>query len=129
MEQTTNALGRRKASIARVYITKGKGNITVNERDYTEYFPTTILQHKVNEPFNATSTAGTYDITANVSGGGITGQTEAVRLGIARALVKLNEDHKPALRAAGLLTRDPRVVERKKPGQKKARKRYQFSKR
>ncbi|GAB5538075.1 MAG: 30S ribosomal protein S9 [Salibacteraceae bacterium] len=125
----TNALGRRKASIARVYLTKGKGKITINDREAKEYFPVATLQHKLTQPFEATDTAGKYDVTVNVSGGGINGQTEAIRLGIARALVKINEEHKPALRTEGLVTRDPRMVERKKPGQKKARKRFQFSKR
>ncbi len=124
-----NALGRRKASVARVYITKGKGNITVNNRDMKEYFPVAILQHKLNEPFKATNTESQFDVKVNVSGGGINGQTEAIRLGIARALVKINEEYKPLLRAEDLMTRDPRMVERKKPGQKKARKRFQFSKR
>jgi small subunit ribosomal protein S9 len=124
-----NALGRRKASVARVYITKGKGKITVNDRDSKEYFPVAILQHKLNEPFKATSTESQYDVKVNVSGGGINGQTEAIRLGIARALVKINEEYKTLLRAEDLMTRDPRMVERKKPGQKKARKRFQFSKR
>jgi len=124
-----NALGRRKASVARVYITKGKGNITVNDRDFKEYFPVAILQHKLNEPFKATNTESQFDVKVNVSGGGINGQTEAIRLGIARALVKVNEEYKPLLRAEDLMTRDPRMVERKKPGQKKARKRFQFSKR
>lgn len=124
-----NALGRRKASVARVYLTKGKGNITVNDRDFKEYFNTAILHHKVEQPFNITETAGQWDVSVNVSGGGINGQAEAVRLGISRALVSINEEYKPALRAEGLMTRDPRMVERKKPGQKKARKRFQFSKR
>jgi small subunit ribosomal protein S9 len=124
-----NALGRRKASIARVYLSKGKGKFTINNRTESEYFPIATLQHKLNQPFVATETAGTYDVTVNVAGGGINGQAEAIRLGIARALVKINEEYKPALRAEGLVTRDPRMVERKKPGQKKARKRFQFSKR
>ena len=124
-----NALGRRKASIARVYLSKGKGKITVNNRADSDYFPIATLQHKLNQPFVATETSGTYDVTVNVAGGGINGQAEAIRLGIARALVKINEEYKPALRAEGLVTRDPRMVERKKPGQKKARKRFQFSKR
>tara|TARA_B110000046_G_scaffold42577_2_gene47240 strand:+ start:1053 stop:1439 length:387 start_codon:yes stop_codon:yes gene_type:complete len=124
-----NALGRRKASIARVYLSKGKGKITVNNRESSDYFPIATLQHKLNQAFVATETDGTYDVTVNVAGGGINGQAEAIRLGIARALVKINEEYKPALRAQGLVTRDPRMVERKKPGQKKARKRFQFSKR
>ena len=124
-----NALGRRKSSIARIYLQKGKGAITVNDREYKEYFPIAILQHKLNQPFQATDTAGKYDVVVNVSGGGVNGQADAIRLGISRALVKINEEYKPALRAEGLMTRDPRMVERKKPGQKKARKRFQFSKR
>lgn len=124
-----NALGRRKASIARVYLKKGKGNMTINNRDYKEYVDTAFLHHKLNQPFETTQTAGQYDVVVNVNGGGINGQVEAIRLGIARALVKINEEYKPALRAEGFMTRDPRMVERKKPGQKKARKRFQFSKR
>ena len=124
-----NALGRRKASIARVYLSKGKGKITVNNRESSDYFPIATLQHNLNQAFVATETDGKYDLTLNVAGGGINGQAEAIRLGIARALVKINEEYKPALRAQGLVTRDPRMVERKKPGQKKARKRFQFSKR
>ncbi|GAB4375478.1 MAG: 30S ribosomal protein S9 [Salibacteraceae bacterium] len=125
----TNALGRRKTSVARIYLRKGKGNITVNGRDFKTYFPMATLHHKINQPFEATTTSGQYDVDVNVNGGGINGQAEAVRLGIARALVQINEDYKAPLRAEGLLTRDPRMVERKKPGQKKARKKFQFSKR
>lgn len=124
-----NSLGRRKASVARIYMSKGKGNVTVNGRDFKQYFNTAILHHKVEQPFNITETAGQWDVSATVNGGGINGQAEAVRLGISRALVMVNEEYKPALRAQGLVTRDPRMVERKKPGQKKARKRFQFSKR
>lgn len=124
-----NTIGRRKSSVARVYLKKGKGKITVNDRDYTEYFNTPILHTKLNQPFAATETAGQFDVSVNVGGGGITGQAEAIRLGIARALVELNADHKAILRTEGFMTRDPRMVERKKPGQKKARKRFQFSKR
>lgn len=127
--EVINALGRRKASVARVYLKKGKGTITVNNRDHKEYFNTEILHHKLAQPFQLTETEGQYDVTVNVNGGGINGQAEAVRLGISRALVQINEEYKPALRAEGLMTRDPRMVERKKPGQKKARKRFQFSKR
>ena len=124
-----NTLGRRKSSVARIYLTKGKGNITVNKRDVKDYFATAVLLEKVNQPFNLTETAGQYDVKVNVAGGGVNGQAEAIRLGISRALVELNPDHKPALKAEGLMTRDPRMVERKKPGQKKARKKFQFSKR
>lgn len=115
--------------MARAYLKKGKGNITINNRDYKEYFSTAILHHKLNQPFEITQTAGQYDVTINVNGGGINGQAEAIRLAISRALVEINQEYKSALRAQGLMTRDPRMVERKKPGQKKARKRFQFSKR
>ena len=124
-----NALGRRKSSIARVYLKKGKGNITINDRDYKDYVDTAFLHHKLHQPFETTETVGQYDVVVNVKGGGINGQVEAIRLGISRALVEINEEYKPALRAEGFMTRDPRMVERKKPGQKKARKRFQFSKR
>ena len=124
-----NALGRRKASIARVYLQKGKGNITINHRDYKEYVDTAFMHHKLHQPFATTETEGQYDVTVNVTGGEINGQVEAIRLGISRALVKINAEYKSALRAEGFMTRDPRMVERKKPGQKKARKRFQFSKR
>ncbi len=124
-----NTLGRRKTSVARVYLKKGTGNVTVNKKDFKEFFPVAMLQFKVLQPFNLTETAGQYDVTVNVMGGGINGQAEAIRLGISRALVKVNEEMKPALKADGLMTRDPRMVERKKPGQPKARKKFQFSKR
>ena len=124
-----NTLGRRKSSVARVYLSKGKGKITINKRDYKDYFTTGVMQYKVNQPFELTDTLGKYDVKVNVSGGGNTGQVEAVRLGISRALVELNEDYKPLLKAEGLMTRDPRMVERKKFGQPKARKQFQFSKR
>lgn len=124
-----NALGRRKTAVARVIVKTGTGKIIVNSKDYTEYFPGLVLQYKVNQPFGITDNVGKYDVQVNVDGGGITGQAEAVRLGISRALVEINPDFKPALKAQGLMTRDPRMVERKKPGQKKARKRFQFSKR
>jgi small subunit ribosomal protein S9 len=124
-----NALGRRKTSIARVYISKGKGKMTINDRDSKEYINTEFLHNKAMHPFAVTETTGKYDVKVNVSGGGINGQVDAIALGIARALVKENEEFKPALKAEGLMTRDPRMVERKKPGQKKARKRFQFSKR
>ena len=126
---TINSLGRRKKSIARLYMTKGKGNIVVNKRDYKDYFPTSVLQGKVNQPFELLECLGQYDLKVNVSGGGVTGQAEAVRLAVSRALVKENEENKSPLRQAGLMTRDPRMVERKKFGQKKARKKFQFSKR
>jgi len=128
MEQI-NALGRRKTAVARVYMSAGTGKILVNGVESEKYFPTLTHQFKVKQAFVLTNTLGTYDVKVNVQGGGLTGQVEAVRLGIARALVKENEEHKPALRAEGLMTRDPRMVERKKFGQKKARKRFQFSKR
>lgn len=124
-----NTLGRRKSSVARVYLSKGKGNITINKRDVKDYFKTGVLLDKVNQPFNLTETLGQYDVKANIDGGGVNGQAEALRLGISRALVEINPDFKPLLKAEGLMTRDPRMVERKKPGQKKARKKFQFSKR
>ena len=124
-----NTLGRRKSSVARVYLSKGKGKITINKRDYKDYFTTGVMQYKVNQPFELTDTLGKYDVKVNVNGGGNTGQVEAVRLAISRALVEINEDYKPLLKAESLMTRDPRMVERKKPGQPKARKKFQFSKR
>ena len=124
-----HTIGRRKTSIARIYLEPGKGKITVNERDFKQYFPTGPLQHVINHAQETVKQKNQYDIIINVEGGGYRGQAEAIRLAIARALVKVNEEHKPLLRAKGLLTRDPRMVERKKPGQKKARKRFQFSKR
>lgn len=127
--EVINTLGRRKTSVARVYLSKGKGNVTVNKKDYTEAFPVAVLQSKIVQPFALTDTVGQYDVKVNVAGGGINGQVEAIRLGISRALVELNEENKPLLKAEGLMTRDPRMVERKKPGQPKARKKFQFSKR
>jgi len=124
-----NSLGRRKKSIARVYLSKGKGKVTVNGKDFKEYFPTVALQYRVNQPFVLTENEKKFDVKANIKGGGITGQAEALRLAMSRALVELDAEHKPALKAEGLMTRDPRMVERKKPGQKKARKKFQFSKR
>jgi small subunit ribosomal protein S9 len=124
-----NTLGRRKTSVARVYLKKGTGKVTVNKKDFKEFFPVAMLQFKVLQPFALTETSDQYDVTVNVQGGGINGQAEAIRLGISRALVKISEDLKPALKAEGLMTRDPRMVERKKPGQPKARKKFQFSKR
>jgi small subunit ribosomal protein S9 len=122
-------LGRRKTAVARIYLKEGEGKITVNDRDYKEYFPTVILQYQVVEPFNVTNTLGKYDVKVNLDGGGITGQAEALSLAISRALCKISEENRPALKAKGLMRRDPRMVERKKFGQKKARKRFQFSKR
>jgi small subunit ribosomal protein S9 len=124
-----NTLGRRKKAIARVYMSEGKGKITVNKRDWKDYFSTSILQYVVQQPFILTDTQSKYDITVNLDGGGISGQAEALRLGIARALCKIDPEHRPVLKANGLMRRDPRMVERKKPGQKKARKKFQFSKR
>ena len=124
-----HSLGRRKTSIARVYLELGNGDIKVNSRDFKEYFPTGPLQYIVTQAQQAVNAKETYDIKVTVDGGGIKGQAEATRLGIARALVKISEENKPLLRKEGLLTRDPRMVERKKPGQKKARKKFQFSKR
>ena len=124
-----NTIGRRKKSVARIYLSKGKGNVTVNGKDYKEYFPTVALQYRINQPFTLTGNVEQYDVKANVAGGGITGQAEAIRLAVSRAFVEIDADNKPALKAEGLMTRDPRMVERKKPGQKKARKKFQFSKR
>jgi small subunit ribosomal protein S9 len=124
-----NTIGRRKSAIARIYVSDGKGQITVNNKDYQEYFPAKTLQYIVMQPLNLLNVADKYDISASLTGGGSKGQAEALRLGIARALVKINEEYKPALKAEGFMTRDPRQVERKKPGQPKARKRFQFSKR
>ena len=124
-----NALGRRKSSVARVYLTEGTGKITINKRDLTEYFPSTILQFVVKQPLTLLDVAEKYDIKVNLCGGGFTGQSQALRLAIARALVKMNAEDKAALRAEGFMTRDSRSVERKKPGRPKARRRFQFSKR
>ncbi len=127
--EVINALGRRKTAVARVYLTEGKGNITINKRELNEYFPVGTLQYVVQQPLHLCEVAGQYDIKVNLDGGGLTGQAEALRLGISRALLKVSADFRPKLKAAGFLTRDPREVERKKPGQPKARKRFQFSKR
>ncbi len=127
--EVINSVGRRKASVARVYLKEGKGNITINKKDYKIYFPLETLQYIVTQPLNTLEVMGNFDIVVNVSGGGYNGQAEAIRLGIARSLVKLDEENKPALKAEGFMTRDSRIVERKKPGQKKARKKFQFSKR
>ena len=126
---TIHKIGRRKTAVARVYLSDGTGKVTINGKDYKEFFPTGTLQYKINQPFELTNTAGSFDVKVNVYGGGITGQAEAIRLGISRALVAFNEENKPLLKAEGLMTRDPRMVERKKFGQKKARKKFQFSKR
>lgn len=127
--EVINTIGRRKTSVARVYLSQGKGNITINKKDYKDYFSTDLQTGKVDQAFILTDTLGKYDATINVDGGGFTGQVEAIRLGIARALVKVDAEFKPMLKAEGLMTRDSRMVERKKPGQKKARKKFQFSKR
>lgn len=127
--EVVNALGRRKSAVARVYVSEGKGNITINDRELKEYFTTGTLQYVVMQPLNLLGVAGQYDIKVNLDGGGITGQAEALRLGISRALIEINPESRPALKRAGFLMRDPREVERKKPGQPGARKRFQFSKR
>ncbi|MDQ0476231.1 30S ribosomal protein S9 [Chryseobacterium sp. MDT2-18] len=122
-------IGRRKTSVARVYVRPGSGVITINKKDSKEYFGTDVLVYKVNQPFLLTESVGQYDVTVNVFGGGITGQAEAIRLAISRAMCEINEENRLLLKPHGLLTRDARMVERKKPGQKKARKKFQFSKR
>lgn len=127
--EVINAIGRRKAAVARVYLSDGKGQITINDRDFKTYFPSEILQYIVTQPLNLLNVADKFDIKVTLDGGGFKGQAEAVRLAISRALVKVNEENKPALKAEGFMTRDPREVERKKPGRPKARKRFQFSKR
>ncbi len=127
--EVIQAIGRRKAAVARIYMTDGKGNITINNRSLDEYFPSKLLQYVVKQPLALMEAEEKYDIKVVLDGGGYKGQSEALRLAIARALVKIDEESKPALRAQGFLTRDPREVERKKPGQPKARKRFQFSKR
>jgi small subunit ribosomal protein S9 len=124
-----NTIGRRKTSIARVYVKPGKGVIVINERELKEYFPSEILQTTVKQALAVSKVDGTYDVTVNVEGGGFKGQAEAIRLGIARALVTINNENRPALKKEGLLTRDSRMVERKKPGRRKARRKFQFSKR
>ncbi|MBO6296582.1 MAG: 30S ribosomal protein S9 [Prevotella sp.] len=124
-----NAIGRRKSSVARVYLTEGTGKITINKRELNEYFPSAILQYVVKQPLELLEVTEKYDIKANLDGGGFTGQSQALRLAIARALVKVNADDKKTLKQQGFLTRDARKVERKKPGQPKARRRFQFSKR
>jgi small subunit ribosomal protein S9 len=126
---TIHKIGRRKTAVARVYVSEGKGNIIVNKKEYKEYFTTPHLQYKIMQALNLTDNAEAFDIKVNVFGGGITGQAEAIRLAISRVLVELNPENRPILKPHGLLTRDPRMVERKKFGQKKARKKFQFSKR
>jgi small subunit ribosomal protein S9 len=127
--EVVNALGRRKAAVARVYLKDGKGNITINDREFKNYFPQETLQYVVLQPLNLLNVLEQYDIKVNLDGGGYNGQAEALRLAISRALVKIDAENKPELKKAGFMTRDPREVERKKPGQPKARKRFQFSKR
>ena len=127
--EVINAIGRRKSSVARVYVSEGTGKITINKKDIDVYFPSAILQYVVRQPLNLLEVADKYDIKANLDGGGFTGQGQAMRLAIARALVKINADDKKTLKDKGFLTRDSRAVERKKPGQPKARRRFQFSKR
>ena len=127
--EITNTLGRRKTAVARIYMKKGSGIITVNNRDYKEYFPLATLQYVITQPLILAEVDGQYDIKVNLDGGGIAGQAEALRLAISRALVEINPEYRPVLKVKGLLRRDPRMVERKKPGRPKARKRFQFSKR
>ena len=127
--EVINAIGRRKAAVARVFMSEGSGKIVINKREFENYFPSMILQYVVKQPLTTLDALEKYDIKINLNGGGYKGQSEAARLAIARALVKINPDDKPALRAEGFMTRDPRIVERKKPGQPGARKKFQFSKR
>lgn len=127
--EVIHKIGRRKTAVARVYLSDGKGKITVNNKDFKSYFTTATLQYKVNQPLALTDNEGNFDIKVNVFGGGVTGQAEAVRLALSRAMCELNEENRNVLKPEGLLTRDPRMVERKKFGQKKARKKFQFSKR
>ena len=127
--EVIHTIGRRKTSVARLFLSKGKGNIIVNKKDYLQFFPTATLQYKVNQPLLLTQNEGSYDLKITVKGGGTNGQAEAIRLAISRALCKIDAEHRLVLKPEGLLTRDPRMVERKKFGQKKARKKYQFSKR
>ena len=127
--EVIHKIGRRKTSVARVYMSEGKGNITVNKKDYSDFFSTAALQYKILQPFNLTETKDKFDLSVSVKGGGVNGQAEAIRLDISRALVEFNEEFKSTLKSEGLMTRDPRMVERKKFGQKKARKKFQFSKR
>ena len=129
MEKQKNTIGRRKEAVARVYISKGTGNVVVNDKDYKEYFTLVYLQNQVELPLKTIDATDKFDIKVNAAGGGIKGQAEAIKLGIARALCQVNPEYRPALKAAGLLKRDPRSVERKKPGKAKARRSFQFSKR
>jgi small subunit ribosomal protein S9 len=129
MEKQRNGVGRRKEAVTRVFLTKGDGKITINDKDYKTYFPLVYLQNQVERPFKTVDAVGKFDVKINAVGGGVKGQAEAAMLGITRILVEMNPDFRPALKAAGLLKRDPRSVERKKFGHKKARKSYQFSKR
>ncbi len=127
--EVVNALGRRKTAIARIYLKDGDGKIIINRRDYKEYFPSATLHYVVEQPLALTENLGKYDIKVNLKGGGFNGQAEALRLAISRAMVKIDEEYRPVLKENGLMRRDPRMVERKKPGQPKARKKFQFSKR
>jgi small subunit ribosomal protein S9 len=129
MEKQKNTIGRRKEAVARIYISKGTGNILVNDKDYKTYFALVYLQNQVEAPLKTVDVLDKFDIKINAAGGGIKGQAEAVKLGIARALCEVNIEYRPALKAAGFLKRDPRGVERKKPGKRKARRSFQFSKR
>ncbi|MEO8860322.1 MAG: 30S ribosomal protein S9 [Ginsengibacter sp.] len=129
MEKQKNAVGRRKQAVTRVFLSKGDGKITINGKDYKTYFPLVYLQNQVEAPLKTIESSDKFDVSVNAKGGGVKGQAEAVKLGISRALLQVNPEYRPALKAAGLLTRDPRSVERKKPGKKKARKSFQFSKR
>jgi small subunit ribosomal protein S9 len=129
MEKQKNAVGRRKEAVTRVFLSRGEGKITINDKDYKQYFSLVYLQNQVEMPFKAIAGADKYDVKINAAGGGMKGQAEAAKLGIARALLEVNADFRPVLKAAGLLRRDPRSVERKKPGRKKARRSFQFSKR
>ncbi len=129
MEKQTNAVGRRKEAVTRIFLSKGDGKITVNGKDYKTYFPLVYLQNQVEAPLKTVESSDKFDVVVNATGGGVKGQAEATKLGIARALIAVSADYRPALKAAGLLKRDPRAVERKKPGRKKARRSFQFSKR
>lgn len=129
MEKQTNAVGRRKEAVTRIFLSKGDGKITVNGKDYKTYFPLVYLQNQVEAPLKTVESIDKFDVVINATGGGVKGQAEATKLGIARALIEVSADYRPALKAAGLLKRDPRAVERKKPGRKKARRSFQFSKR